>query len=60
MQTIGFIGVGALALYTIKGVRSGGYQGPILLSPRNREKAEHLANNYNCEVQPDNQSVVSN
>ena len=60
MQTIGFIGVGALALYTIKGVRSGGYQGPILLSPRNREKAEHLAINYDCAVQPDNQSVVSN
>ena len=60
MQTIGFIGVGALALYTIKGVRSGGYQGPILLSPRNREIAEHLAINYDCEVQPDNQSVVAN
>ena len=60
MQTIGFIGVGALALYTIKGVRSGGYQGPILLSPRNREKAKHLAIHYGCEVQPDNQSVVSN
>jgi pyrroline-5-carboxylate reductase len=60
MQTIGFIGVGALALYTIKGVRGGGYQGPILLSPRNREKAEHLAITYDCKVQPDNQSVVSN
>ena len=59
MQTIGFIGVGALALYTIKGVRSGGYQGPILLSPRNRENAAHLANNCDCEVQPDNQSVVA-
>jgi pyrroline-5-carboxylate reductase len=60
MQTIGFIGVGALALYTIKGVRGGGYQGPILLSPRNRENAEHLAINYDCEAQPDNQSVVTN
>lgn len=60
MQTIGFIGTGALALYTIKGVRGGGYRGPILLSPRNREKAEHLAINYDCEVQPDNQSVVAN
>lgn len=60
MQTIGFIGVGALADYTIKGVRGGGYQGPILLSPRNREKAAQLAINYHCEVQPDNQSVVSN
>ena len=60
MQTIGFIGVGALALYTIKGVRGGGYREPILLSPRNREKAAQLAINCDCEVQPDNQSVVSN
>lgn len=60
MQTIGFIGVGALALYTIKGVRSGGYQGPILLSPRNCENAKHLVKNYDCTVQPDNQSVVAN
>ena len=60
MQTIGFIGVGALALYTIKGVRGGGYRGPILLSPRNRDKAAQLATNCDCEVQPDNQSVVSN
>jgi pyrroline-5-carboxylate reductase len=60
MKTIGFIGVGELALYTIRGVRRGGYQGPILLSPRNHEKAEYLATNHHCEVQPDNQSVVAN
>ena len=60
MKTIGFIGVGELALYTIKGVRRGGYQGRILLSPRNREKAAYLAARHHCEVQQDNQSVVSN
>ena len=60
MKTIGFIGVGELALYTIKGVRRGGYQGPILLSPRNHEKAEYLAAHHHCEVQQDNQSVVAN
>lgn len=60
MNTIGFIGVGELALYTIKGVRRGGYQGAILLSPRNQEKAEFLALHHGCEVQADNQSVVSN
>jgi pyrroline-5-carboxylate reductase len=60
MKTIGFIGVGKLALYTIRGVRGGGYQGPILLSPRNREKAEYLAAHHHCEVQRDNQSVVAN
>ena len=60
MKTIGFIGVGELALYTIKGVRRGGYRDPILLSPRNKEKAEHLVEHYHCEIQRDNQSVVSN
>lgn len=60
MQTIGFIGVGALADYTIRGVRRGGYPGPILLSPRNRDKAELLASNCNCKIEADNQSVVSN
>ncbi len=60
MKTIGFIGVGKLALYTIRGVRGGGYQGPILLSPRNHEKAEYLAAHHHCEVQQDNQSVVAN
>ena len=60
MKSIGFIGVGELALYTIKGVRRGGYQDPILLSPRNNEKAAQLAKHCHCEVQQDNQSVVNN
>jgi len=60
MKTIGFIGVGELALYTIRGVRRGGYQGPVLLSPRNQEKAAYLATQHDCEIQQDNQSVVAN
>ena len=60
MKTIGFIGVGELALYTIRGVRRGGYQGPVLLSPRNQEKAGYLATHHDCEIQQDNQSVVAN
>jgi pyrroline-5-carboxylate reductase len=60
MNTIGFIGVGELALYTIRGVRRGGFSGSILLSPRNRDKAALLAEQYNCEVQSDNQAVVDN
>jgi len=59
MKTTGFIGVGELALYTINGVRRGGYQGPILLSPRNRQKAAELAERHGCEVLGDNQAVVS-
>jgi len=60
MKTVGFIGVGELALYTIRGVRRGGYEGSIGLSPRNHDKAALLATQHNCEVQVDNQSVVDN
>jgi len=59
LNTIGFIGVGELALYTIKGLRRGGYTGPILLSPRNREKAAYLQQHFDCEIAADNQAVAS-
>ena len=58
MKTFGFIGVGELALYTIRGLRQGGYREPILLSARNREKAALLADQYGCQIQADNQAVV--
>jgi pyrroline-5-carboxylate reductase len=58
MNSIGFIGVGALAEYTIKGLRRGGFQGRICLSPRNRERANWLATNFDCKVQSSNQAVV--
>ena len=58
METVGFIGVGDLALYTIGGVRHGGYTEAIMLSPRNRENSQWLARNLDCEVLPDNQSVI--
>ena len=60
MPVFGFIGVGELALYTIKGVRRGGYRDSILLSPRNRENSAWLAQHLDCEVQADNQAVVDN
>ena len=59
MNTIGFIGVGELALYTIKGLRRGGYTGSVMLSPRNREKAAQLQRHFACDVLADNQAVVS-
>jgi len=59
LNTIGFIGVGELALYTIKGLRRGGYSGPVLLSPRNQQKAAYLQQHFGCEVQADNQAVVN-
>ena len=58
MSTIGFVGVGELALYTIRGWRLGGYDGRILLSPRNRERAALLKRECACEIAADNQAVV--
>ena len=58
MTTVGFIGVGDLANYTIKGLRLGGYQNRILLSPRNQGKSNLLAKECHCEVMVDNQAVV--
>jgi pyrroline-5-carboxylate reductase len=59
MTAIGFIGVGDLAVYTVKGLRGGNYAGRILLSPRNRDKAALLQRDYGCEIQADNQAVVA-
>jgi len=58
LKTVGFIGVGELALYTVRGWRRGGYRGPVLLSPRNPAKAGLLQREYDCEVMADNQSVA--
>lgn len=58
MHSIGFIGVGDLAEYTIKGLRLGGFEGHIYLSPRNRERSELLAKTLDCKVQNSNQVVV--
>ena len=57
-SNIGFIGVGDLAEYTIAGLRGGGFDGPIYLSPRNREMSSHLASEFNCEVLESNQAVA--
>lgn len=58
MTTLGFIGVGELARYTIEGLRRGGHSAPIVLSPRNREHAAWLATHRDCEVLADNQAVA--
>ena len=58
VDTLGFIGVGDLAEYTITGLRRGGYQGRILLSPRNRNMSQRLATEWQCEVNESNQAVV--
>lgn len=58
MNTLGFIGVGDLAEYTIKGLRLGGFDRTILLSPRNSQKAQLLADQCQCRVMTSNQAVV--
>lgn len=57
-DNLGFIGVGDLAEYTIKGVRRGGFQGRILLSPRNQNMSQKLATDWQCEIMESNQAVV--
>jgi pyrroline-5-carboxylate reductase len=58
MHSIGFIGVGDLAEYTIRGLRLGGFEGLIYLSPRNRKRSDLLAKTLDCKVQNSNQAVV--
>ena len=58
MNSIGFIGVGDLAEYTIAGLRLGGYRGKIHLSPRNRERSQLLARKFESDVHENNQAVV--
>ncbi|BGE66952.1 TPA: NAD(P)-binding domain-containing protein [Pseudomonas aeruginosa] len=58
MKTVGVLGVGELTEKVVRGLRRGGYYGPIYLSPRNQEKAEKLAKEFGCKILVDNQAVV--
>ncbi|CAI8758709.1 pyrroline-5-carboxylate reductase [Pseudomonas sp. IT-P12] len=60
MQSLGILGVGELTEGIVRGLRRSGFDGPILLSPRNAAKARALAAELACEVMPDNQAVVDN
>ena len=55
---MGILGVGELTEKVVMGVRRSGYTGRILLSPRNRQRAEALAAQWQCEVMASNQAVV--
>ncbi len=55
---IGFIGVGHLAGYLVEGLRRGGFEGRILLSPRNAERAAALAARFDATVARINQEVA--
>ncbi|MDZ5602006.1 NAD(P)-binding domain-containing protein [Pseudomonas sp. RP23018S] len=58
MHSIGIVGVGDLTEKVVIGLRTSGYEGAILLSPRNAEKARVLAQQHRCEVMETNQAVV--
>jgi len=58
MTTLGVIGAGQFALYFITAMRKGGYDGDILVSPRNAEIAGRLAREHGCHVAASNQDVV--
>ncbi|WP_107850383.1 NAD(P)-binding domain-containing protein [Oceanimonas marisflavi] len=55
---LGILGVGHLATYTVTGLRNGGDQRRIILSPRNAAAASRLAGQCRCEVAGSNQEVV--
>lgn len=58
MQSLGILGVGELTEKVVRGLRRSGFDGIILLSPRNAERAQALADECNCEVMPSNQALV--
>jgi pyrroline-5-carboxylate reductase len=58
MDAIGIVGVGRLAGFLVEGLRHGGCEAPILLSPRNAARAAELAGRFGCEVRADNQAVA--
>lgn len=57
-STLGIIGAGHLASYTVAGLRNGGDNRRIFVSPRNREVSSRLSHEYGCEVKASNQAVI--
>lgn len=58
MKTFGVLGAGHLASYTIAAMRSGGFMGDIVLSPRGAARAKTIASDHNCKVMQSNQAVA--
>ncbi len=57
-STLGILGIGHLATYTVTGLRRSGDNRRIILSPRNAERAQHLASTFDCEIAQSNQVVI--
>lgn len=58
MQRIGILGVGELTEKVVRGLRRSGFEGMILLSPRNRERSTKLSDECRCQIMESNQAVV--
>jgi pyrroline-5-carboxylate reductase len=58
MTRLGIIGTGHFASYFIAALRRGGYDGDIVLSPRNAEMAARIARDHRCRVAPSNADVL--
>ncbi|WP_116473917.1 NAD(P)-binding domain-containing protein [Zobellella maritima] len=56
--SLGILGVGHLATYTVTGLRNGGDQRRITLSPRNADVSRRLAERCQCSIAGSNQEVV--
>jgi len=56
---VGIIGVGHLAGYLVEGIATSTDPPALLLSPRNRARAEALARRFGCRVAADNAAVVA-
>lgn len=59
MLTLGVIGTGHLATYFITALRRGGFDGRILLSPRNADRAAALRRDAGCDIAPSIHEVVA-
>ncbi len=59
-NTLGILGVGHLATYTVTGLRKSGDHRPITLSPRNAQASALLAERCRCAIADHNQEVVDN
>ncbi|GAB7529667.1 pyrroline-5-carboxylate reductase [Pseudomonas sp. 3A(2025)] len=58
MKSIGILGVGELTEKVVHGLRNGGFDGAILLSPRNRERGQALVADCACTQLHSNAQVV--
>jgi pyrroline-5-carboxylate reductase len=59
MINFGVVGTGQFAAYFIAALRRGGYDGDVLLSPRNADVASTLARNHGCVVAASAEEVLA-